>query len=63
MSTEAQRKANRKYKQKNLKNYAVCCHNVNDYDIIEVMQEVSNKNEFIKAAIRDYAARYPEKIK
>ena len=63
MATDAQKKATQKYRKANQKTYTVCCHNVNDYDIIEIMQEVTNKNEFLRAAIRFYAAQNPEKIK
>lgn len=46
----------KKYNEKNIKKYGVSCHIINDYDIIEYIENYSNKSEFIKKAIRFYIA-------
>lgn len=46
--------AQKRYDQKMMKQYAIKCHNVNDYDIIEFMSQFDNKSDTIKKIIRYY---------
>lgn len=63
MATENTKKYKKDYQKKHIKIYGVSCQDITDYDIIEIMQNIQNKSEFIKSAIRFYAAQNPEKIK
>ena len=40
--------AQKAYQKRAVTKYSVTCHNVNDYDIIELIENQSNKSDFIK---------------
>lgn len=48
--------AQKRYDSKKIKRYSISCHIVYDADIIEYIENYSNKSEFIKKAIRFYIA-------
>ena len=50
--TEAQKKADLKYKQKTYTTMAIGMHKEKDSDILEYMRTIPNKREYIKELIR-----------
>lgn len=53
MSTEAQKRASRKYDAKNIKQVALRLNKKTDKDIIEHLETVQSKQGYIKGLIRD----------
>ena len=51
MSTEAQKKASKKYSRNNTKRYAIELNLKNDSEIIKKLEEVPNKQGYIKGLI------------
>ena len=52
MATEAQKKAFKRYDKKARATYSLKLSKIADADIIEFLNGVDNKNEFLKTAIR-----------
>ena len=52
MATEAQKKASKKYSRNNTKRFAIELNLKNDYKIIKKLEEVPNKQGYIKKLIR-----------
>lgn len=52
MATEAQKKACKKYSRNNTKRYAIELNLKSDMDIIKKLEEVPNKQGYIKELIR-----------
>lgn len=51
MATEAQKKASKKYSRNNTKRFAIELNLKNDYEIIKKLEEVPNKQGYIKGLI------------
>lgn len=51
MTTEAQKKASKKYSRNNTKRFAIELNLKNDYEIIKKLEEVPNKQGYIKGLI------------
>ena len=56
-TTEAQRRAIKKYKQDNEKRYSFRAYKNTDADLIEYLDKATNKEGTIKAAIREKMER------
>lgn len=52
MTTEAQKKASKKYSRNNTKRFAIELNLKNDFEIIKKLEEVPNKQGYIKELIR-----------
>lgn len=62
MSTEAAKKASKKYDQNNTKMLSVKLNKNTDQDILEHMEHIQNKQQYIKTLIRcDILRRLVEK--
>ena len=57
MATAAQVKATTKYIKEHTRRYVVQCNNDTDADIIEFMEGVTNRNQFVKDLIRAEISR------
>ena len=56
--TEAQKRASKKYNTENTMNFGITLNKRTDADIIEMLEQVGNKQGYIKSLIRaDIAAR------
>ena len=55
--SQAQRKASKKYIQKNIKTLSIQLHKVYDIDIINYVDAMENKAAYIKELIRQDIAR------
>ena len=49
-----------RYDAQKIKRYGVACHIVNDFDIIDYIENFDNKSDFIKKAIRYYIKNVKE---
>lgn len=52
--TNTKYSAQNRYNSQNSKQYGLRLNNVNDFDIIEVIENQKSKNAFIKSALRYY---------
>lgn len=59
--SDAQKKAQAKYDAANMRHYSIKLHKVNDADIIERLDAVENKQDYIKILIRKDIARTSKK--
>lgn len=48
------KKSSARYTKMHIKRYTLTCHDVNDYDLIEYLENQSNKNDILKKALRAY---------
>lgn len=60
MATESQRRANYKFQREKCKQYTFKFHLVNDADIIEALDAVSNRQGYLKTLIREDLKRGSE---
>lgn len=57
MLTEAQKRANNKYKKENMRTITFMLHKRNDADIIDFLDKQPNKSETIKRLLRIEASK------
>ena len=57
MLTEAQKRANNKYKKENMRTITFMLHKKNDADIINFLDKQPNKSETIKRLLRMEASK------
>lgn len=57
MTSEALRKAISKYDKNNTKQFNLKLNKKTDKDILDCLEQVKNKQGFIKEALRDYIAK------
>lgn len=56
----AKETAKNRYDAQKIQRYGVACHAVNDFDIIDYIENFDNKSDFIKKAIRYYIKNVKE---